>query len=160
METDTIQIGPPLGRGGMANVFNGKYGAIPVALKEARNSLDALLNEAAILMKLKHPNVVQVYGIWKDRKQRVFMVGSTVVIIAFASSSAMMSKLPSLFCHVETKVLELCVNQDISLHIVKPFDEVSPLQRQQWVSQVLTPCPATTTMHTTISKNTYHPDTD
>ena len=81
----------------MANVFNGKYGVIPVALKEARNSLDALLNEAVTLMKLKHPNVVQVYGIWKDRKERVFMVGSTVVIIVFASNSAMMSKSPSLF---------------------------------------------------------------
>ena len=81
----------------MANVFNGKYGVIPVALKEARNSLDTLLNEAATIMKLKHPNVVQVYGIWKDRKKRVFMVGSTVVIIVFASSSARMSKLPSLF---------------------------------------------------------------
>ena len=86
------------------------------------------------------------------------MVGSTVVIIVFASSSAMMTKLPLLFCHVETKVLELCVNQDISLHIVKPFDAVSPLQRQQWVSQVLTACPATTTMHThtTIGKTPGH----
>ena len=34
------------------------------------------------------------------------------------------------------QVLELCVNQDISLHIVKPFTEVSALQRQQWVLQV------------------------
>ena len=77
---DTIQKGAPLARGGMANVFNGKYGVIPVALKEALHSLDTLLNEAAIIMKLKHPNVVQVYGIWKDRKERVFMVVSAVIV--------------------------------------------------------------------------------
>ena len=80
LEVDTIQKGAPLARGGMANVFNGKYGVIPVALKEARNSLDTLLNEATIIMNLKHPNVVQVYGIWKDRKERVFMVVSITVI--------------------------------------------------------------------------------
>ena len=78
LEVDTIQKGAPLARGGMANVFNGKYGVFPVALKEARNSLETLLNEAATIMKLKHPNVVQVYGIWKDRKERVFMVVSTM----------------------------------------------------------------------------------
>ena len=58
----------------MATVFNGKYGAMPVALKEATRFSDTLLNEAAAMMKLKHPNVVQVYGIWKDSEQRVFMV--------------------------------------------------------------------------------------
>ena len=40
--------------------------------------------------------------------------------------------------HKFCQVLELCVNQDISLHIVKPFTEVSALQRQQWVLQVFT----------------------
>ena len=71
---DTIQKGAPLARGGMSTVFNGKYGVIPVALKEALGSLDTLLNEAATIMKLRHPNVVHVYGIWKDREHRVFMV--------------------------------------------------------------------------------------
>jgi hypothetical protein len=80
---ETIQKGAPLARGGMVTVFNGKYGVIPVALKEAAHSLDTLLNEAATIMKLKHPNVVQVYGIWKDRKQRVFMVVSIIAIYCF-----------------------------------------------------------------------------
>ena len=77
---ETIQRGALLARGGMANVFNGKYGVIPVALKEAVDSLDTLLNEAATIMKLTHPNVVQVYGIWKDRKERVFMVVSIIIV--------------------------------------------------------------------------------
>ena len=80
---DTIQKGALLARGGTANVFNGKYGVIPVALKQAVRLLDALLNEAATIMKLKHPNVVQVYGMWKDRRQRVFMVVSIIVICGF-----------------------------------------------------------------------------
>ena len=71
---DTIQKGAPLAGGSMATVFNGKYGAMPVALKEATRFSDTLLNEAVTMMKLKHPNVVQVYGIWKDSEQRVFMV--------------------------------------------------------------------------------------
>ena len=74
MGLDTIQKGAPLARGGMATVFNGKYGAVPVALKEATRSLDTLLNEAATIMKLRHPNVVHVYGIWQDGGRRVFMV--------------------------------------------------------------------------------------
>ena len=80
---DTIQKGALLARGGMAKIFNGKYGVIPVALKQAVRLLDALLNEAATIMKLKHPNVVQVYGMWKDRRQRVFMVVSIIVICGF-----------------------------------------------------------------------------
>ena len=52
---ETIQKGAPLARG---TVFNGKYGVIPVALKKAAHSLDTLLNEAATIMKRKHPNVV------------------------------------------------------------------------------------------------------
>ena len=83
---DTIQKGALLARGGTAKVFNGKYGVIPVALKEAVESLDALLNEAATIMKLKHPNVVQVYGIWKHRNQRVFMVVLTIIICGFTSN--------------------------------------------------------------------------
>ena len=72
----------------MGTVFNGKYGVIPVALKEAVyvRSLDILWNEAIITMKLKHPNVVQVYGIWKDRKERVFMVVSIIVICCLKNS--------------------------------------------------------------------------
>ena len=77
---DTIQKGVPLAaRGGITTAFAGKYGAIPVALKETLHSVDSLLNEVAPIMELKHPNVVQMYGIWKDSKERVFMVILTIV---------------------------------------------------------------------------------
>ena len=71
---DAIKKGAPIGRGGMSTVFNGKYGPIPVALKQAAYSVQVLLNEAAIITKMQHLNVIQTYGIWKNAKQEVFMV--------------------------------------------------------------------------------------
>ena len=90
---DTVKKGVQLGRGGMAIVYNGKYGTIPVALKMATHSLDTLLNEAAIIMKLRHPNVVQAYGIWKDRKERVFMVFTTTLALLFVLVNATATRL-------------------------------------------------------------------
>ena len=81
LEVDSIQKGALLARGGMSHVYNGKYGAVPVALKEASSSLETLLNEAATIMKINHPNVVQVYGIWKDTNERVFMVTWTAFLL-------------------------------------------------------------------------------
>ena len=139
---DTIQKGAPLARGGMATVFNGKYGVIPVALKGARGFLNNLLKEAATVMKLRHPNVVHVYGIWKDRDERVFLVCSIVPLFPLYCHCCVCVFLPLLFSVVNltlaacSQVLEFCVNRDISLHITKPFTEVSALQRQQWVLQV------------------------
>ena len=75
---DAIKKGAPLGRGGMSTVFNGKYGPMPVALKQAADSVQMLANEAAMITKLHHPNVVQVYGIWKNNEQQVFMVFVTM----------------------------------------------------------------------------------
>ena len=69
-----IKKGASIGRGGMSTVFNGKYGPMPVALKQATHSVSMLVNEAAILTKMLHPNVIQVYGIWKNAAQEVFMV--------------------------------------------------------------------------------------
>ena len=71
---DAIRKGAPLARGGMSTVFKGKYGPMPVALKQAVDSVQMLVNEAAILTKMLHPNVIQVYGIWKNADQEVFMV--------------------------------------------------------------------------------------
>ena len=71
---NAIKKGAPIGRGGMSTVFNGKYGPIPVALKQAAYSVEALVNEAAIITKMHHPNVIQAYGIWKNADQEVFMV--------------------------------------------------------------------------------------
>ena len=67
----------------MAIVCNGKYGTIPVALKMATDSLDTLLNEAAIIMKLRHPNVVQAYGIWKDKEDRLYVVCLLLLLSPF-----------------------------------------------------------------------------
>ena len=71
---NAIKKGAPIARGGMSTVFNGKYGPIPVALKQAVGSVQILLNEAAIITKMHHPNVIQAYGIWKNADQEVFMV--------------------------------------------------------------------------------------
>ena len=71
---NAIKKGVQIGRGGMSTVFNGKYGPIPVALKRAVGSVRMLVNEAAIISKMHHPNVIQAYGIWKNAKQQVFMV--------------------------------------------------------------------------------------
>ena len=91
LEVGSIQRGTKLGRGGMATVYKGKYGAIPVALKHAADNVDILVKEAATLMKLRHPNIVQVFGIWKDSQKRVFLVSivciSTIVISAIRGDS-------------------------------------------------------------------------
>ena len=71
---NAIKKGAPIGRGGMSTVFNGKYGPIPVALKQAVGSVQTLVNEAAIITKMHHPNVIQAYGICKNADQEVFMV--------------------------------------------------------------------------------------
>ena len=71
---DAIKKGAPIGRGGMSTVFNGKYGPIPVALKQAVGSVQMLVNEATIITKMHHPNVIQAYGIWKNADHEVFMV--------------------------------------------------------------------------------------
>ena len=71
---DAIRKGAPLARGGMSDVFKGKYGTVPVALKQAVASVQMLVNEAAIITKMLHPNVIQVYGLWKNAEQEVFMV--------------------------------------------------------------------------------------
>ena len=71
---NAIKQGAPIGRGGMSTVFNGKYGPIPVALKQAKYSVSTLVNEAALITKIHHPNVIQTYGIWENADQEIFMV--------------------------------------------------------------------------------------
>ena len=74
LDLHSIIKGALIGRGGMSTVFNGKYGPIPVALKQATHSVSTLVNEAAIITKMMHPNVIQTYGIWKNADEDVFMV--------------------------------------------------------------------------------------
>ena len=69
-----IKQGAPIGRGGMSTLFNGKYGSIPVVLKQAVGSVQMLVKEAAMISKMQHPNVIRAYGIWKKTDQEVFMV--------------------------------------------------------------------------------------
>ena len=77
---NAIKKGAPIGSGGMSTVFNGKFGSMPVALKQAKYSVQTLLKEAEIITKMHHPNVIQVYGIWKNAQQQVFMVFIALVI--------------------------------------------------------------------------------
>ena len=72
---DAIKKGAPIGCGGMSTVFSGKLGTTPVALKQTTNdSVQILLNEAEMLTKINHRNVIKVFGIWKNAEQQVFMV--------------------------------------------------------------------------------------
>ena len=80
LELDAIRKGTPIGRGGMSPVFKGKYGPMPVALKQAIDSVQMLINEAATITNIHHPNVIQVFGIWKNAEQEVFMVYAIVGI--------------------------------------------------------------------------------
>merc|ERR1712205_286535 len=50
---NAIKKGAPIARGGMSTVFNGKYGPIPVALKQAVDSVQMLVNEAAMISKMQ-----------------------------------------------------------------------------------------------------------
>ena len=76
----TVKRGQRQAYGSMGTVFMGKYGAIPVALKAVTDSLDTLLDEADTVMKLRHPNLVRAYGIWKDNSnQQLFLVFINVV---------------------------------------------------------------------------------
>ena len=85
---DFVKKGTRLARGSTAIVFHGKYGTIPVALKESTESLDTLLNEACTIMNLRHPNIVQAFGIWKDRKGRVYMVSYRMFSLLYISRPA------------------------------------------------------------------------
>lgn len=85
LDVGSIQKGTKLGRGGMATVYKGKYGAIPVALKHAAGNVDILVKEAATLMKLRHPNIVIVFGIWKDNQRRVFLVNISSITAVVTS---------------------------------------------------------------------------
>ena len=67
----------------MSTVFKGKYGPIPVALKQAKYSVQQLLNEAQIITKIYHPNVIRVFGVWENAEKQMFMV-----FIAFQKSRA------------------------------------------------------------------------
>lgn len=84
---DTIQKGAPLDHSDTPVVFNGKYGTVPVVLKQAADSagsLAMLLNETTTIMKLRHPNVAQAFGIWKDAMEAVFVVFVDIICVDFA----------------------------------------------------------------------------
>ncbi|CAK0885386.1 unnamed protein product [Prorocentrum cordatum] len=73
-----------LGRGGFGVVFEALYHDTPVALKAPRSDLEAslvqqmlpaLCNELRIMRRLRHPNIVSLYGaIMDDRFERLRLV--------------------------------------------------------------------------------------
>ena len=129
---NAIKQGAPIGHVGMSKVFKGKYGPMPVALKQAVDSVQMLINEAAIITKIQHPNVIQVFGIWKNAEQEVFMVFITLVFcLADTCVGVLNAKL------IKTlQVMEFCLHGDILEYIAKPLTEVPLTTRQQWVLQV------------------------
>ena len=73
--TDEVELGPRIARGGEGQVFKGRFGDRAVALKERflLTEMD-IARESAMMTMLRHPNVVQFFGIWQSAQERVFLV--------------------------------------------------------------------------------------
>eukprot|EP01114_Cavostelium_apophysatum_P014620 TRINITY_DN3836_c0_g1_i1.p1 TRINITY_DN3836_c0_g1~~TRINITY_DN3836_c0_g1_i1.p1 ORF type:complete len:606 (+),score=97.86 TRINITY_DN3836_c0_g1_i1:61-1878(+) len=76
IEEDDIKKGDVLGRGGNGVVYKGQFRGTPVALKESfwvQSSFEAdqqdFLHEIALLSKLRHPYIVQFYGVVKIHRK-------------------------------------------------------------------------------------------
>jgi serine/threonine protein kinase len=79
--SDSLRISPAevttdkeIGRGAMGVVFKGKWRGLKVAVKEistpglqVEEELGALLAEAKIMSEIRHPNVVQLFGVCLER---------------------------------------------------------------------------------------------
>ncbi|KAJ3019449.1 UNVERIFIED_CONTAM: hypothetical protein HDU68_010662, partial [Siphonaria sp. JEL0065] len=64
-----------LGRGGFGAVCAGTFGGSPVAIKKLLNpnARSAIKKEAALLLSLRHPNIVQIWGLC-ERDNAIMMV--------------------------------------------------------------------------------------
>lgn len=79
LPVDSINMENKIGAGGGGQIFRGRFGTIAVALKEdfamvIGSKFGIIAREAGILMKLRHPNIVRFYGMWRQRNERLFLV--------------------------------------------------------------------------------------
>jgi len=67
-----VKIGAKLGAGNFGEVFKGRWNSVDVALKKLKTDeeVEGFFREAATLMSLNHPNIVQFLGIYIDSKDR------------------------------------------------------------------------------------------
>jgi serine/threonine protein kinase len=67
LDADELEFGPKLAEGGAAIVFAGEYQFAPVAIKKvkhmASDEAGRMMGEAAIMKKLRHPNIVHFYAL-------------------------------------------------------------------------------------------------
>jgi hypothetical protein len=73
---EDIQVMNTLGSGSFGEVFRGKWMSETVALKALRNfSPETLKAEVSVLMKLRHPNIVQFLGVSKGPAETFIVMG-------------------------------------------------------------------------------------
>ena len=64
-------FGQLLGKGSFGEVYAGRWHGLPVAIKrmtvaewfKAHSAMEALMQEAQVLAKCRHPNVLSLYGV-------------------------------------------------------------------------------------------------
>ena len=78
VDAKEVQIGKRIGKGSFAEVFEGKWQGMKVAIKRGlrfdKGHEKSFLNEIHIHSKLRHPNVVQFIGACKTTEGLVLVV--------------------------------------------------------------------------------------
>ncbi|KAJ3122130.1 ATP phosphoribosyltransferase (ATP-PRTase) (ATP-PRT) [Nowakowskiella sp. JEL0407] len=82
-------VNNPIARGGMSSVYSGKWAGIDVAVKLIRDFsnksvIESLLEEFAILVRLRHQNIVLLYGVSMDTK-------NALIILEYADGGSLYS---------------------------------------------------------------------
>ena len=75
-----IELTRPIGKGATSDVYVGSFNFCSVAIKRVKlSSLGAkqisnIVNEASCLKKIKHPNVIALYGLSIDQSQNLYII--------------------------------------------------------------------------------------
>lgn len=75
-----LEVTRPIGKGATSEVFVGNFNFCPVAIKKIKLSnlspkqIVNIVNEASCLKKIKHPNVIALYGLSIDSSQNLYLV--------------------------------------------------------------------------------------
>ena len=77
---------PAIGQGATSTVFKGRFNGLSVAIKkfnldEAPRNEDYLIREAAELIKLKHDNIINCYGVCLNQLSLILELAEKVIII-------------------------------------------------------------------------------